>query len=77
LLAQEPREAIGLAETLAGAMRDGAVDLILRQACADFLAFLGSQTGLRVPVVRILRSFAGTDLELKSTAVLERIENSL
>jgi hypothetical protein len=74
LLAQEPREAMGLAEALAGVMRDSAVDFTLRLACADFLAFLGSAAPLRSPVIRLLQAFAGTDLDLQSKNALGRID---
>jgi hypothetical protein len=76
LLAQEPREAMDLAEALAGVMRDGAVDFTLRLACADFLAFLGSAAALRSPVMQLLQAFAGTDLDLQSKNALERINTS-
>jgi hypothetical protein len=73
LFAQEPREAMGLADALTGVMRDGTVDLILRLACADFLAFLGSVPAFRSSVIRLLQGFAGTDLDLQSKNALERI----
>jgi hypothetical protein len=76
LLEQEPREAMGLAEALAGAMRDSEIDFILRLACTDFLGFLGSVAAFRNPVIKLLEAFERTDLDLQSKTVLGRMHQS-
>ena len=57
-------------------MWDLEVDFGIRLAYTDFLSFLGSEPSLRAAMVRLLKSFASTDLDLQSTHALERMVNS-
>ena len=74
-IAGAKREAMDLADSLVGVMWDTGAEFGLRLNCTDFLGFLGSEATLRGGVTRLLKSFAGADLDLQSTRALERIAN--
>jgi hypothetical protein len=76
LLAAFPREGLALIDTLASVMLDQSVDLILRLACTDFVAFLGSEPVFRTAAVEVLKSVVGSDLYVDATRFLERFEES-
>jgi hypothetical protein len=71
--ATAPEETLALTETLAKAMRDNAIDFILRLDCTKFLGFIGWREEFRGHVTMLLKSFAGTDLDLQSNQTLERM----
>jgi len=71
-----PAETLAVAGALAGVMRDGEIDLMIRLACADLLGFLGSAAAFRGPVTVLLRTFQGTDMDLQSSRALERISQA-
>ncbi|HEY2013600.1 MAG TPA: hypothetical protein VGH38_08880 [Bryobacteraceae bacterium] len=70
LLEQAPAETLRLADAVAGAMRDQEIDFIIRLACTDFLGFLGWAGVFRDAVTALLKTFAGTDLDLQSARAL-------
>ena len=71
LFAEAQQETLALAESVADVMRDREIDFLIRLAGADFLGFLGTTAAFRGPMEAMLKTFAGSDLDLQSTRALE------
>src|SRR5579872_3681646 len=73
LIAATPREALALVGALRALMALESGDFILRLACIDFLALLAAQPELRQPVIDLLNSFRGTDLDHGVSMGLDKV----
>lgn len=62
-----------LKERLLEVMRDPAIRLTVRGACANFLGYLAGHEDWLVDIARFLSAFKGTDLEGATTQVLDQI----
>jgi hypothetical protein len=75
-LASSPRATLELTQSLRGVMANPQCEFTLRLACIQFLAMASQAASLRDPLIGILESFRGTDLDHGVSTALERIETN-